>query len=253
MEIKIFNSYRGEDNFIINWQPPNYFLNWFVKNFSGGNLKFQKQKLDVSLPAFKDLLEFLDSKPNAFSISSFFNVKSDVVTKEDIENFFRSFNEDVDRLLKRKMIGMTINKMTNEEVLTSRLKFQVCEDISDISDPIVVENTLNGQIVHIGKRSIDHGYGKKERYLHDAEYFLDLSIRIFGVPLKEDEIVLDIRPEFLETYDCQRISQKQLKIFENKNKGKKIVVALRYLESADGWKFGFTIVDKKQIIEQLEF
>ena len=253
MEIKIFNSYRGEDNFIINWQPPNYFLNWFVKNFSGGNLKFQKQKLDVSLPAFKDLLEFLDSKPNAFSISSFFNVKSDVVTKEDIENFFRSFNEDVDRLLKRKMIGMTTNKMTNEEVLTSRLKFQVCEDISDISDPIVVENTLNGQIVHIGKRSIDHGYGKKERYLHDAEYFLDLSIRIFGVPLANDTLVIDIRQDFLEKYNCQRITEGRIKDFFDKNRGKKINIPLKYRQSVDGWKWDFSITDKNKIIEQLEF
>ena len=51
MEIKIFNSYRGEDNFIINWQPPNYFLNWFVKNFSGGNLKFQKQESKLKYSA----------------------------------------------------------------------------------------------------------------------------------------------------------------------------------------------------------
>ena len=253
MEIKIFNSYHEADSFILNWQPPDYFFNWFVKNFSDGILKFQKQKLDVSLPAFKNLLEFLDSKPNVFSISHFFNVKSDVVTREDVENFFRALNEDVDRLLKRKMIGMTVNKITNEEVLTSRLKFQVCEDISDISDPIVVENTLNAQIVHIGKRRIDYGYGEKVRYLHDAEYFLDLSIRIFGVPLANDTLVIDIRQDFLKAYDCQRISQKQLKIFEDKNKGKKIAVELRYLESVDGGKSSFTIVDKKQIIRQLKF
>ena len=253
MEIKIFNSYRGEDNFIINWQPPNYFLNWFVKNFSGGNLKFQKQKLDVSLPAFNSLLEFLDSKPNAFSISRFFNVKSDVVTKEDIESFFRSFNEDVDRLIKRKMIGMAVNKMTKEEVLTSKLKFQVCENVSEISDSIIVENTLNGQIVHIGKHSMDHGYGEKERYLHEAEYFLDLSIRIFGVPLANDTIVIDIRQEFLEKYNCQRITEGRIKDFSDKNRGKKINIPLKYRQSVDGWKWDFSITDKNKIIEQLEF
>ena len=253
MEIKIFNSYRGEDNFIINWQPPNYFLNWFVKNFSVDNLKFQKQRLDVSLPAFKNLLEFLDSKPNVFSISRFFNIKRDVITNEDIENFFRAVTEDVDRLIKRKMIGMAVNKMTNEEVLTSRLKFQVCEDISDISDPIVVKNTLNGQIVHIGKRSIDHGYGEKERYLHEAEYFLDLSIRIFGVPLANDTLVIDIRQNFLEKYNCQRITEVRVKDFSDKNRGKKINVPLKYRQAADGWKWDFSITDKKQIINQLEF
>ena len=253
MEIKIFNSYRGEDNFIINWQPPNYFLNWFVKNFSGGNLKFQKQKLDVSLPAFKDLLEFLDSKPNAFSISRFFNVKSDVVTKEDIENFFRSFNEDVDRLLKRKMIGMTVNKISNEEVLTSRLKFQICEDVAEMPNPIFTENTLKGQIVHIRKRSIDHGYGEKERYLHEAEYFLDLSIRIYGVPLANDTLVIDIRQDFLEKYNCQRITEGRIKDFSDKNRGNKINIPLKYRQSVDGWKWDFSITDKNKIIEQLEF
>ena len=253
MEIKIFNSYRGEDNFIINWQPPNYFLNWFVKNFSGGNLKFQKQKLDVSLPAFKDLLEFLDSKPNAFSISRFFNVKSDVVTKEDIENFFRSFNEDVDRLLERKMIGMTVNKISNEEVLTSRLKFQICEDVAEMPNPIFTENTLKGQIVHIRKRSIDHGYGEKERYLHEAEYFLDLSIRIYGVPLANDTLVIDIRQDFLEKYNCQRITEGRIKDFSDKNRGKKINIPLKYRQSVDGWKWDFSITDKNKIIEQLEF
>ena len=253
MEIKIFKSYRGEDNFIINWQPPNYFLNWFVKNFSVDNLKFQKQRLDVSLPAFKNLLEFLDSKPNAFSISRFFNIKSDVITNEDIENFFRAVTEDVDRLLKRKMIGMTVNKITNEEVLTSRLKFQVCEDISDISDPIVVKNTLNGQIVHIGKRRIDYGYGEKARYLHEAEYFLDLSIRIFGVPLANDTLVIDIRQDFLEKYNCQHITEVRVKDFSDKNRGKKINIPLKYRQAADGWKWDFSIADKKQIINQLEF
>ena len=251
MKIKIFNSYRGEDNFIINWQPPKYFLNWFVKNFSGGNLNFQKQKLDVSLPAFKNLLEFLDSKPNVFSISRCFAVERDIVTVSDIEIFFRRVKEDIGKLISRKMIF--VDKATNKEILTSRLKFKICEDYTDESEPVIVENILNGQIVYIGKRSIDHGYGEKERYLHESEYFLELSIRIFGVPLEHDTIVIDIRPEFLEKYNCQRVTENKLKDFFDKNCGKKIEVPLRCHQSVDGWKWGFTITDKNKILDQLEF
>ena len=46
MEIKIFNSYHGDDHLIINWQVPDYFLNWFVKNFSDKN---RGEKIDIPL------------------------------------------------------------------------------------------------------------------------------------------------------------------------------------------------------------
>jgi len=253
MEVKIFNYYQGDDIFIISWQAPNYFLDWFVNNFSDGNLSYEKRIFDVSRPVFKDLSDFLDSKPNAFSIARFFNVGRDIVTEWDIKNFFRNLNKDIDRLFKRKMIRLIVDKTTDKEILISRLKFQICEDITEMSKPVIAEKTINGKIVYVGKRSIDHGYGEKERYLHESEYFLELSIRIFGVPLEHDTIVIDIRPEFLEKYNCQRITENQLRDFSDKNRGKKIEVPLRYHQSADGWKWDFTITDKKKIIEQLEF
>ena len=88
---------------------------------------------------------------------------------------------------------------------------------------------------------------------HDAEYFLDLSIRIFGVPLANDTLVIDIRQEFLEKYNCQRITEVKLKDFSDKNRGNKIKVPLKYSQTVDGWKWGFYITDKKAIIEQLKF
>ncbi len=253
MRIKIFNSYHGEDNFIINWQVPDYFLNWFVKNFSDGKLNYEKQKLDISKIAFEQFLEFFYSKPDRFSIAEFFRISSDIVTIWDVEHLYRRVAEDIDRLIGRKMIHMIRDRTTNKEIRTSKLKFQICENITEESEPIIMESTLNGQIVYIKKHSIDHGYGEKERYLHEAEYFLDLSIRIFGVPLANDTIEIDIRPEFLEKYNCQRVTKTKLENFIDKNRGKKIDVPLRYRQSADGWEWDFTITDKNKIIEQLEF
>ena len=254
MDIKIFSSYREQDNFIIYWQQcPDYFINWFVKKFSDGILSYEKRNFDVSRPVFKDLSDFLDSKPNAFSIAHFFKVEREIVTDWDVKTFFRNLNQDIDRLFKRKMIRMIVDKTTNKEILISRLKFKISEDIADLPEPVIVNNTLKGQILRLEKRSIDHGYGKTERYLHEAEYFLDLSIRIFGVPLEHDTIVIDIRPEFLKKYNCQRVTETKLKDFSDKNRGKKIDMPLSYHQSADGWKWGFTITDKNKILDQLEF
>ena len=253
MDIKIFHSYRGEDNFIINWQTPDYFFNWFIKNFSDGKLDYEKKKFDVVNPAFSQLLNLLDSKPDIFSISRFFKVEIDIITEWDVENFFWTLSKDINRLFKRKMINLEIDKTNNKENLISRLKFQICEDIVIEQESVIVENILNGQIVHIGKHSIDHGYGEKERYLHGSEYFLDLSIRIFGVPLEHDTVVIDIRSAFLEKYSCQRVTETKLKDFSDKNRGKKIDVPLSYHQAADDWKWGFNITDKKKIIEQLKF
>ena len=113
MEVKIFNYYQGNDNFIISWQAPNYFLDWFVKNFADGILSYEKRNFDVSRPVFKDLSDFLDSKPNIFSIARFFNVEIDIVTEWDIKNFFRNLNKDIDRLFKRKMIRMIVRQRTH--------------------------------------------------------------------------------------------------------------------------------------------
>ena len=254
MDIKIFSSYREQDNFIIYWQQcPDYFINWFVKKFADGILSYEKRNFDVSRPVFKDLSDFLDSKPSAFSIARFFNVEIDIVTEWDIKNFFRNLNKDIDRLFKRKMICMIVDKTTNKEILISRLKFQISEDITEMSKSVIAEKTINGKIVYVGKSSIDNGYGEKERYLHESEYFLELSIRIFGVPLEHDTIVIDIRPEFLKKYNCQRVTETNLKDFSDKNHGKKIDMPLSYHQSADGWKWGFTITDKNKILDQLEF
>lgn len=69
---------------------------------------------------FKDLSDFLDSKPNAFSIARFFNVEKEIVTEWDIKNFFRNFNKDINRLFKRKMIRMIVDKTTDKEILISK-------------------------------------------------------------------------------------------------------------------------------------
>ena len=115
MDIKIFHSYRGEDNFIINWQTPDYFFNWFIKNFSYGKLDYEKKKFDVANPAFSQLLNLLDSKPDIFSISRFFKVEIDIITEWDVENFFWNLSKDINRLFKRKMINLEIDKTNNKE------------------------------------------------------------------------------------------------------------------------------------------
>ena len=62
-----------------------------------------------------------------------------------------------------------------------------------------------------------------------------------------------MRQQFLEKYNCQRVTEMKLKNFFNKNKGRKINVPLSYMRSADDWKYDFTITDTDKIIEQLEF
>ena len=251
MDVKVFSNYKDQDNFVINWgECPDYFIKWLVKEFANGQLDYNKHKLDVSSAEFNRFFESFQSKIYPHTIAHFFGINVNDVDRLD-ERFFCNVNKDIFNACKRRIITLS-----SDDTFNGNIKFQFSNDVNNMSKAICKEGIFNGKVVHIHKECIDHGFGRMERWLHECDYFLNLSLRIYGIPLVHDTINLDIRPEFLKKYNCQRVTKHKLEDFERKNTGKgkgKITMQLRYMESNDGWKWDFAIVDKKQIIEQLEF
>ena len=239
MEVKIFNSFRGQDQVIAIWGDcPDYFVKWVAKNITAGKMDTERHKLDISSSNFRRFVDFIYSDINVFTIKIFFETAPEVILDDEAEKFFKSMRTDVGKMIKRKM---------------RNLKIQICQDYDSTSAPVCKQSTFQGKVVYIKKASVDYGYGRMDRFSHHAEYFIYLSLRIFGIPLAHDTIDVDIRSNFLEKYNCQRVSQSKLDSFFAKNKGKKIFIPLAYMQSEDGWKWGFNITDKKKIIEQLKF
>lgn len=234
MDIRIFRQCRGVDNWILDLRhAPNFFISWMSGNRAvDGRNRF---------PCAEDISRFLDRFYPWVKENGFFDVS------QIFPGFFdRQYSNHYAHFLRDAVNGL--KGLQDRNFLDALSWWKLIEPQQEIENvgfvtPYKETKEFDGTIWGIRCRNQDFGYGQPRRYQHRAEYFLDMIVRWDGFPIEEsegvfmDEEYIEIRRYFIEAYQIQRVSDKYLKMWRERNIGRRISASVSYTTNVNGWKW----------------